>query len=491
MKSVVTPLRNLGAAQPMRCVWSGLRKPAYSGTPKRHLPVRLAPNCRRFALAALIALPMLSNGTSAWAQNASTIVTPVIEPDYSRDRNVSVSEQRNLDYEAIGIRVGSFIAAPSLEIAPGATDNVFFNNANKISDTFVLFRPAIQIKSDWAQNRVILNATGNLSRYAKQTLRNENSYFLNGLGSFDVSDSIAVEGQVQLSHVSESPYTDDVTLDVSVLSQYSFSSAQFKVIRKVGRTRMTASVRRDSYDFNTLDFGDGTSRNQDERNRDINRLAILGEYALSPSLSVYGQLSYDDTNFTSLRLNGSANRDSKAFRLIGGVNFDLAGLMRGTIGAGYTRRNYRSGIYRDVGGLSLQAQLEFFLSPLTTASVNAQRLLQDATLGNGGAYRDTRVTGKIDHALLRNLILTASGTYARERLFENDVANTLFFGEKFQGFISRIVQSASAPTCGMGESGLMAARLAYRLMNCADRFGCVSRVKVDYATRTARPSSSL
>jgi len=71
--------------------------------------------------------------------------------------------------------------------------------------------------------------------------------------------------------------------------------------------------------------------------------------------------------------------------------------------------------------------MEFFPSPLTTVTISAQRLVQDAALGNVSAYRDTRGGLRVDHALLRNLLLSVAGTWARQTLLEDRRGTRLFF----------------------------------------------------------------
>lgn len=138
------------------------------------------------------------------------------------------------------------------------------------------------------------------------------------------------------------------------------------------------------------------------------------EYAVSPSLAVYGQLAYADTRYDRGLLNGLPNRDSDAWRLIGGVNFDLSAFMRGTLGFGYVRRNYRSPIYDDVGGLSVEARVEYFPTQLTTVTLHARRLLDDSNIGGTGAYFDNQLALRVDHELRTNVLLNAGAAIARQ-----------------------------------------------------------------------------
>ena len=354
---------------------------------------------------------------------------PAIAQDYARGRNLSVIEQPLPNYDAIGVRVGAFVVWPSLGVTSGATDNVYINNANKKGDAFFTLEPAVRVVSNWSTHQFSLAGNAELRRHAHETLRDQNTWYINTQSRIDVTREVRVFAQFQANHAAESPYADDITSNVSVLSQYKRTAPSLRVERQAGRTRFVGTAERVDYRFNTLVFEDGSTRSQRERDRTINRFAAQGEFAISPSVAFYVQVNHDATDYLALRASGVANRDSAATSLVLGTNFDLAGLMRGTIGAGYVRRNYDATRYADVSGVSLQSQFDFFLSPLTTVSLTAQSLLQDANIGNGGAYRDTRYGLRADHALRRNLILTMTATRARQKLLEaNSVATVTLAG---------------------------------------------------------------
>jgi hypothetical protein len=162
------------------------------------------------------------------------------------------------------------------------------------------------------------------------------------------------------------------------------------------------------------------------RNRRIDDTAVKAEYGVSPSIAVYAQIEYDRSAFSTTLPGGIANRDSRGLRTFAGINADLAGLLRGQIAIGYTRRTYDSSLYATAKGLSFDSKLEFFLSPLTTLTLNAGRVLQDSASAQSNAYFDRRVGIQVDHALLRNLILTGSVQQYHQSINDLDTSRDLF-----------------------------------------------------------------
>lgn len=364
---------------------------------------------------------------AARAQTVSTLIAPAIAPDYARGRNISVAETTDPAYRPTGLRIGAFELYPSIETATHYTSNVYLNEANQREDAYFTLTPRLSLASNWTRHRLSLHANADIRRYAQETRRDQNNFLVDAQARLDISTHWTLTANFQASRATENPFGQDLASETAVLSQYVRLAPSLRLVRQAGRTRLTASVERLRFDFEAIALPGGAERNQEDRNRAITRLAVQGEYALSPGLSLYGQLNHDETRYAQAPTIGEERRDSSAFLIIGGVNVDIAGLMRGSIGVGHSRRDYSALSYEDVSALSVQARMEFFPSPLTTVTISAQRLVQDAALGNVSAYRDTRGGLRVDHALLRNLLLSVAGTWARQTLLEDQRGTRLFF----------------------------------------------------------------
>ncbi len=346
-----------------------------------------------------------------------------LDPVYNRGRNISVSEAVDPNYQSLGVRMGSIQAFPSVAVTTGATTNVYANDGFKRSDAYYYLQPAIRVVTDLPVHQVELIGSATIQRFAEQKIRNQEAYFVNGLGRLDIGPDAQITGRVSYSRQSESPFASDLASDVSVLSQFTAFNPSLLGVYKLGRVRLTAKVEHLDYKFNIIVFADGSSRDQRERNRKVDRASAQAEYALSPSIAAFVQTNYDVTSFPFPRRDRQPSRDSTATSVLGGVNFDLAGLARGSIAAGYVTRDYDAGFYDDQNGLILQARADFFLSPLTTISAGAQRTLQDAASSNNGSYVDTRASVSVDHGLLRNLLLSLDATVVRNRLLETGASS--------------------------------------------------------------------
>lgn len=364
--------------------------------------------------------------TSALAQE-SLMIQPVLPDDFDRGRNISVVDRPRPDYDPLGINVGSFIVRPRVQADLGYTDNVFLTENNRAKDGYAALSPFVSASSDWSRHQVSARVGATFRRYFDETDRDENSYNLGLLGRFDVNPSIALTGEAQHSRLYESPLNGETDSPIAALSKYDRSFFGARAEYRAGQGRATLSVDHTVFNFKDIDFGNNIVVDQTDRDRDVTRLTGQVEYAFTPSLSVYGQGSYEETDYQRALLNSlDPNRDSNAFRIIAGFNFDLAGLARGTVGAGYVRRDFKSGFYKTISGPSIEAKLELFVTELTTVTFQARRIIADAAISNTAGFFDNRGSVRVDHELLRNLILNLQGEVAYIDYFDNPLDTTLY-----------------------------------------------------------------
>jgi len=374
--------------------------------------------------AAATALP-----TIAHAQIEASPLVPAILPDgFDKGRNVSVTERPRPDYDPLGINLGSFMLFPKVETGIGLTNNVYLTDGNRESDGFAVFNPSARLRSEWDRHQVQLNAAGAFRRFFNNSIRNEDSFNLGALGRLDVGDSLAFTGEAQYAQQFETPITGDVDSSLAVLSQYKRDFQSLRAQYGVGQGRLILAVDRSHFAFDSIRLPTGTVIDQQNRDRTLSRVTAQAEYALTPSVSFYGQANYGDTNYDTQLSPGIANRDSDSYRFIAGSNFDLSALVRGTIGAGYIRRDYNSPLYKDVDGLSVEAKVEYFPTELTTYGLGLRRVIEDSNIGDTNAYFDNRASLRVDHELLRNLILNAIAEYAQQDFISSTRKTTFYRG---------------------------------------------------------------
>jgi hypothetical protein len=384
----------------------------------------------RAGLAGFAAVTLPAKALAQYApflQTDTALVRPAIPEGFDRGRNVAVNEQPRPDFDPVGIPIASFNAYPRLDVALGGTDNVYLTNNGRTSDGFLSIDPTLRLQSDWSRNKLVIDGGADIQRYFKQSPRNQAAWSIGANGEYDIGDSIAIIPEADVARQFESPYSGDTQSTVAVLSNYLTSFLSLKGQYQAGRIRTILAVDRTTLDFSSLNLDGAPPQSQDYRNRKITRVSGQAEYALSPTFSTYVQLNYDNVTYLTALPGPLPSRSSKGFRVNTGINFDLAGFLRGTLGIGYVRRNYDSALYKSVDGLSVEGKIEYFASDLTTITLRLRRFLEDSSVGSSSAYFDNRVTLSVDHALLQNLLLNASASYGHVKYIGQADARDNYF----------------------------------------------------------------
>ncbi len=364
-------------------------------------------------------LPLLASvvvpGATAHAQTTtSLLIQPALPYDFDRGRNVSVTERARPDYDPIGIRAGSFEIRPELGIATGYSSNIYYSSANEVDDGYVSIRPAVSVRSDWSRHRLRFDANSDIQRFFSHSRRNQTPWNAALQGVLQIGDLNLIP-ELQIARQYETPFSGETNANNAILSHYLRKYAGLRAEYSSGQSKLTLAADDTNYAFSDIRLPSGTRIDQSDRDRNLARITGQAQYAFTPSVSAYVQAGYIRTAYDRGLLNGDPNRDSDGYRFLGGFNLDMAGFLRGTIGLGYTRRSYdSSALYRTTEGFAAEGKLEYFPSELTTFTLEARRVLEDSNIASTSAFFDNRATLRVDHSLLRNLLVNAYGEYARQ-----------------------------------------------------------------------------
>lgn len=369
----------------------------------------------KIARQALVAAALLCSvsSTVAWAQE-SLLIEPSIPDDFDRGRNTSVIQRERPDYDRIGIHAGSFKVFPQATLNAGYSDNLYYSKEDTAKAGFIEFTPALEVSSDWSRHGLKLRGSTQLQRYFSESRRNQTAWDFGALGTVELGNAMRIFPEVQIERDFETPFSGETTAENAVLSSYVRKYAGLRGEYSAGQTKVTLAVNDTNYQFSDIVRPSGIVVDQSNRDRNILRGTAQLQYAFTPSVAAYAQVGYADTSYDTDLLAGVRNRDSDGYSAIVGFNFDLSGLMRGTLGAGYTRRDFRSSLYPNVDGFSFEGKLEYFPSELTTFTLAARRIIEDSNIGSTNAFFDNRASLRVDHELRRNIILSLGGEVARQ-----------------------------------------------------------------------------
>jgi hypothetical protein len=328
-------------------------------------------------------------------------------------RNVSVMQRDRPEYSSQGILIGGFIVQPSVAGGVGATNNIFQTEDDKKSDAYLNFTPRLTADTTWARNAMSAEVHGDFKRFLDYSVRNEDAFGGSVGGRYDIGVDSSINAQFGFDRYYESQYFLTTVLPGSSTIPVDTFTGTVSGTSGFGPLRLSLIGNFERQDYGTYTSFSGDTLDQDNRDRTSYAVAGQVDYAVAEGTYAFAQIGFEKVEYDTELSPGVANRDSKAVRAIAGVSLDLTQLVRGRVGVGYIRRSYRSPLFDNAGGLAVEARLEYFPSELTTVTINARRVLEDASTTVQGGFFRTGGDVRVDHELLRNLILSAVGRYEK------------------------------------------------------------------------------
>lgn len=341
------------------------------------------------------------------------MVTPSLPLEFDRGRNIGVLDRPRPEYTSQGVPLGGFTLQPKAELGVGYTSNAYQNASNQ-GDGYIVFAPSAVVSSNWSRHDLTLSGGGNFYRYFTEGRRNRDGW--NGAleGRFDATADVAIAASARVRKDAEPPTSAAYPTAAAQSSQYITAVAQISPTATLGRTKLQGSYSFSTTAFDPVRAFSGALIDQTNRNSRTHSGIARGEYAVSPDTSLFLQGSYDRSTYLHRLAPGVPNRDSKTFRVLAGATFDLATLVRGAVGVGYMSHRYDTPLYRNFSDLTAEARVDYFASPLTTVTLTARRIAQDATLLDLGGYINSSVALRVDHELRRNILLDAQAGYEHD-----------------------------------------------------------------------------
>jgi hypothetical protein len=333
---------------------------------------------------------------------------------FGRDRAVGVLDRPRPAYAAQPVRAGRFEILPQLLGTLENDDNVFATERDTVSDAILRLRPRVAVNRPDPDLSLSLAGEAELTRYASRQSENSDAYALEGRARYVVDRDTNVDLRLLRARAIEER-TDPSSLNgLARPNRFDVTEAYGEVRREVGRARVRTTL-----DWERRDYRDNRTRlgagvDQDFRDRATLTLGVIGEYALSPSFAVFVAGSANKRDYRP-RIGPLPARDSRGWDVAAGASFELGKLMRGALRLGYLKQDYRSPVFRDVGGVLVRGELSYFVTPLVTVTATADRSVVETGVVEAAGYLRTAAGVRVDYELLRNLILQGEAGYEKRR----------------------------------------------------------------------------
>lgn len=349
---------------------------------------------------------------------ALLVATAGILPAAAQSDTESAVEQaradRQADYQAIGISMGGFRIYPTLGVGAWTTSNAFRTAAEAEADTYLLLTPGFELISDWTRHELKLSAGADIRTYADLGSEDRTDWRVKAEGRIDITRPLRVMLAAGHEVRHEERGAPDAPGNAAEPTEFAISSGEIRVDYRSGRYGLKGEALFSHYAWQPTALNGLPDRSNADRDRDEISGALTALYEFSPGYAAFvrgGALTRDYTQALDRDL---VNRDMTRVGADAGVAFELTTLLIGELTLGYRNYTFDDDAFGDISSVNYGAALRWYPTELTTLRLNVSRALEPSTLIGVSGVMTTSYQARVEHELLRNLLLEASAELTRE-----------------------------------------------------------------------------
>ena len=373
--------------------------------------------------------PLEAYKTSAVARRAARVRRqsgePPVPPTVAVTQTIKAKPRPKVEinpYDPVGIGIGTLRLTPFVETSTG-----YDSNPDRLSSTSnptgsKLFRAdgGFKLRSDWTRDDFQADMRLGYVDYVDYQQANRPDGAGGFVGRYDVTRDTAIDVAGHFNLDTQRPGAPAISSglpNVTVTNRPIIFSAGVSAGATEKFDRLEVSLR-GSFDrtiYQNAYYNDGSTLNL--ASTDYNDYGVTGRvaYEISPNLKPFVEATADTRVHDDWVDPYGYERDSTGIAARGGASIRISDLLRGEAAGGYAERDYKDPRLPQLRGPTIDASLIYTPTPLTTVTLRGSTTLNETTVENASGALTHTITGQISHDLLRNLAISAVGSY-----FTND-----------------------------------------------------------------------
>ncbi|PLX35955.1 MAG: hypothetical protein C0606_17885 [Hyphomicrobiales bacterium] len=309
-------------------------------------------------------------------------------------------------YEQLGLRAGSFLVLPAVEIAGGGSDNIDRINKGK-SGGYYRVSPEVVLRSDWSRHQLEMTLKGSYTGYPDSATRDDPSFEANANGRIDVREgtSISLEGGYSLER--EDMSSAEVAAGTETTAEVHQLRGAVGLTQEFGRFALTGKGSLDRTLYTGGTGAGGVALDSADRDNYLATASLRAGYELTPSVKPYVEGALLERVYDQEIDSGGYRRGSTGYELKTGVEIDLGAKLTADGSIGWHSEELRDRRFDPLEGLILDGSLVWSPSRLTTVTLSGSTAFEPTTLSNSSGSVQYSGSVKVAHSLRRNLEVDA------------------------------------------------------------------------------------
>ncbi|HEY6981139.1 outer membrane beta-barrel protein [Reyranella sp.] len=370
---------------------------------------------RRFLRWEVIAFVAAGWSGSALAQAPTAYGTAAPQQRYAPPPGqdfLNPREQAAESYAPQGVKVGSFLLFPSLELDEAYNDNIYASSSGKVGSFVQVVSPSVQLRSQWGQHALNFFARGNFGFYSADATQNYQDINAGFEGRYDISRESNFYGGAAYTRAHYFPGTPNAvsgSFPIAMYNQYTTNAGYYQ---QFGRFRARLDGRFDAYDY----LNNGQNINQGfAPNSDLNRIELRESlrvgYEFLPGAEIWTRGALNQRDYQNSPDSSGLFRNSSGYEVVGGFAFLLSTITSFEVFAGYIQQNYVDPAFPTISVPTFG--LTGYWSPTRQILVKPYilRTIDDSSLSDAAAYINTTGGLDVNYSFRPNIRLDGHADY--------------------------------------------------------------------------------
>jgi hypothetical protein len=319
-------------------------------------------------------------------------------------------------YGPVGIRGGSLIFFPSVELSSGYDTNPAHIPGGP-SSAYFMVAPELQAQSDWSRHSLTADIRGSYMDYTSDEFQPSlNRPYLNSLidGRIDVTRDTQLLLENRVLVTTQNPGSPNLQAGLASLPIVTTVGGTFGIMETFNRLMVSLKGLLDRSEYQPSQLTNGqSSGNGDENFNQYAGIARVG-YEINPELKPFVELEEDERIHDDQFDRNGQQRNSVGTSATVGATLALTDTLTGEMAVGYLERTYQDQNLPSISGMIANGALTWQATALTSAKFTTSSVVNESIIQNvsGSLSRDINV--EVDHALRYWLVLNGIVGYGRD-----------------------------------------------------------------------------
>lgn len=326
-------------------------------------------------------------------------------PKFDRSKQMNASTVNDTDrspYLPDGIRAGTYMIFPEVGATILKDDNIFGAEKGQ-GDIRRELAGSVKMYSHLPRHVLDFMFSGRIVSFEEHSERN----YADGMASMqtriDVNHGHAFVGNFLTKLDHEERRDGETPRDAKRPVEVWHSEGDVGFVRSVGRLSALVGGVYGHKEFRAVEAFDGRRLPQSYRDTDLYSSYLKLRYQLSPGYTLTARVS---GLMEQNRGTATFNRSNHGYEAATGIDFELSHLLRASLEAGYSQRDYDQDQMPDIKAAIYAGHLTWLITPTLTFYLKGKREINATGVDGASGRIDTSFRGTLEYEFQRNIVLT-------------------------------------------------------------------------------------